>query len=164
MRTAITIVGARTFYLDLDILAQLNLATLLPFGSTGTGYFSVGTTTSLAFVPLYTASYNIDSNGKIIVVMISLTMFSNNSANGESKFQVSGDGGVTFVDVTNTIPTGLDQARIGAGLWITEVQPGTDVLKKLQFRVMGRSTNGALATINVRDDSHIVFIFNKKII
>lgn len=156
--------GARTVSLDLDILSQFHSAALLPFGSTGTGYFTVGTTASAVFVPLYTATYNIDTNGKIIVVMISLTMYSNNSANGESKFQVSGDGGVTFVDVTNTIPTGLDQARIGAGLWITEIQPGTDVLKKLQFRVMGRSTNGAPATINVRDDSHIEFILNKKII
>lgn len=156
--------GARTVSLDLDLLAQLNLATLLPFGSVGTGYFTVGTTTSAVFVPLYTATYNIDTNGKIIVIMINLSMFSNNSANGESKLQVSGDGGATFVDVTNTIPTGLDQARVGAGLWITEIQPGTDVLKKLQFRIMGRSTNGALATIIVRTDSHIEFIINKKII
>ena len=159
-----TIVGARTVWLSLDLLAQLNSVTLLPFGSTGAEYFTVGTTASAVFVPLYTATYNVDTNGKIIVIMIYLSMFSNNSANGESKLQVSGDGGVTFVDVTNTIPTGLAQARVGAGLWIPEVQPGTDVLKKLQIRVMGRSTNGALATIIVRTDSYIEFILNKKII
>lgn len=164
MRSTITIVGARTVSLDLDLLAQLNKATLLPFGSTGTGYFTVGTTNSATFESLFTAKYNVDTNGKIIVVMINLTMYSNNSANGESKLQISGDGGATFVDVTNTIPTGLDQARIGAGLWITEIQPGTDILKKLQFRIMGRSTNGALATIIVRTDSHIEFILNKKIV
>lgn len=153
--------GARTVSLVLDLLAQLNLATLLPFGSTGSEYFAAGTTTNVAFEPLYTATYTVDTNGRIIVVEISLTMYSSNSANGESKLQVSGDGGNTFVDVTNAIPTGVDQARIGAGLWITEVQPG---LNKLQFRVVGRSTDGLLATINVRTDSHIDFVLNKKII
>jgi len=156
-----TIVGARTVKFSLDLLAQLNLATLLPFGASE--YLTVGTTTSGVFVTLYTATYNVDSNGKIVVVMINLSMFSNNSANGESKLQVSGDGGATFVDVTNAIPTGLDEAREGAGLWITEIQPGTDI-KKLQFRIMGRSTNGALATINTRVDSFIEFLLNKKII
>jgi len=156
-----TIVGARTCSLSLDLLAQNNLATLLPFGSSGSEYFAVGTTMNAAFEPLYTATYTVDTNGKIIVIDISLTMYSSNSANGESKLQVSGDGGTTFVDVTDTIPTGVDQARIGAGLWITEIAPG---LNKLQFRVVGRSTNGLLATINLRTDSFIDFVINKKII
>jgi len=145
----------------LDLLGQLNSATLLPIGSTGFEYFTVGTTTNAAFEPLYTAKYTIDTNGKIIVVMIDLLMYSNNSANGESKLQVSGDGGLTFVDVTNTIPTGLAQARVGAGLWIPEIQTGPD---KLQFRVVGRSTDGAPATIQVRTYSDIRLVINKKII
>jgi len=154
-------VGARTVWMVLDLLGQLNSATLLPIGSTGFEYFTVGTTTNAVFEPLYTATYTIDTNGKIIVVMIDLLIYSNNSANGESKLQVSGDGGLTFVDVTNTIPTGLAQARVGAGLWIPEIQTGPD---KLQFRVVGRSTNGALATIQIRTYSDIRLVINKKII
>lgn len=159
-----TIVGARTVWLSLDLLAQLNSTTLLPFGSTGAEYFTVGTTTSVAFAPLtppYIAKYTIDTNGKIIVVSIYLSMFSNNSANGRSKLQVSGDGGGTWKDVTNEIPTAV-QGRIGAGLWITEVLPGLDML---QFQVVGWSTTApAPATIIVRTDSYIEFILNKKII
>ena len=169
MRSTITIVGARTVRFILFFLSQLNSANLLPFGSIGTEYFTVGTTTSMVFVPLvppppnapYTATYTVDTDGHIIVVMIQLSiMFSNNSANGESKLQVSGDGGVTFVDITNAIPTGVGQSRSGSGLWIPEIQAG---INKLQFRVVGRSTDGALATINVRTDTEIVIVINKKI-
>lgn len=160
MKTTETIVAQRAVRITLDMLAQFNGATVLALGTSGSEYGTIGTTSSLTYVPLFTAQYTVDTNGFIKVLDIRPDMFSNNSANGISKLQISGDGGTTFVDITGDIGTGLDLRFTGPGQWIHTIQAGTN---QLQFRILGKSTNGAVATIRVRNDSFIYFVFNKTI-
>lgn len=150
-----------TIRVDLDLLAQFNNANIIPIGTLSTTYTDVGTTTSTSFVTLFTNQYTIDINGVIDVVDIFVDITTNNTTNGRLKMQISGDGGSTWVDITNEMAGGTGIRRTGPGLWINNVLTG---LNKLQIRVLGRSADGLLATLRVRNNSFFYFIFNKKII
>lgn len=110
---------------------------------------TIGTTSSLIYVTLHTATYTIDNVGSILIAYIFIQIVTNNSANGQCKLQVSGDGGTTFVDVTGNIGAGANLNTGGVGLWISSINIGAN---KFQLRVQGRSTDDALATIKIRND------------
>lgn len=121
-------------------------------------YIDIGTTSSLVLEPLYTAKYTIDFNGTLVVNSMDLFMFSFNDVNARSVLQVSGDGGNNFVDITDEIPDGIDAGTVGNGLWINSIKIGTD---GLQFRVLGRSTDGNPATVRLDQGSSIGIIIVK---
>lgn len=123
-------------------------------------YVDIGTTSSLSFEDLYTAKYTIDTNGVITLNDVYMFSSSFNDANGVSQIQISGDGGNTFVPMTDETPSGqLD--RVGPGLWITNIQTGND---QFQIKVVGKSTDGLDATIRLDIISYVYIVFNKKII
>lgn len=110
---------------------------------------TIGTTTSLVYETLHTSAYTIDNVGSITIGFIFIQIVTSNSANGECKIQVSGDGGATpFVDITGDIGTVANLNTGGVGLWINNINIGSS---KFQIRVQGRSTNSALATIKIKN-------------
>lgn len=119
------------------------------------------TTSSLTLVPLFTSVYTIDTQGVINVIDVWFDIITDNSTNGRSVFQISGDGGTTFVTMTGEIPSTANLETSGPGLWIRNVSVGTN---QLQIRLSGRSTDGAVATLKVRNDTTFDFIFNKLLI
>lgn len=122
-------------------------------------YINVGTTSSLIYVPLGTIKVTVDMQGIITVYDLTCSLQTNNSANGVCKLQISGDGGNTFTDITNDILGGV-RTRGGVALWINSIQAGID---KLQVRVLGRSSNGNLATIKIYTRSTIQMTLNKRL-
>lgn len=108
---------------------------------------TIGTTSSLVYEELAKVSYTIDTTGAISVINILIDdITTDNSVNAEAKFQISGDGGVTFKDITGNIGAGAALSTTGAGLWINSIDIGVD---KFQIRLLGRSTDGSPATINI---------------
>lgn len=110
---------------------------------------TIGSTSSLTYVTLHTATYTIDNIGTLTLAYVFIQIVTNNSANGECKIQISEDGGSTFVDMTGDIGAGSNLNTGGYGLWISGINIGAN---KLQLRVLGRSTDGASATIKIRND------------
>lgn len=153
--------------LKIAVIAPLTTRTVLRLTSqkhgtsilTSTVYESF-TTTSLTLVPLYTAIYTVDTQGIIDVVDVWLDLITNNSANARCTVEISGDGGTTYIPMTTEVPSGLDLETKGPGLWVTGVSIGTNQLK---IRIKGRSTDGLTATINIRNDSTMDIIFNKRL-
>ena len=155
MKLKIAVVAPLTTRVFLFLMSQKHGTATL----TSTVYESF-TTTSLVLVTLFTATYTIDTQGVIDVIDEWLDIITDNSANGRCTVEISGDGGATFIPVTTEVPDGANLETMGPGLWITGVNTG---LGQLKIRIKGRSTDGALATIKIRNDSTMDFIFNKRL-
>ena len=155
MKLKIAVIAPMTTRTVLRLMSQKHGVAIL----TSTVYEAF-TTTSLVLVPLYTAIYTIDTQGVVNVVDVWLNMTTNNSANGRCTVEISGDGGATYIPVTTEVPDGADLGTTGPGLWITGVTARTNFLK---IRIKGRSTDGLTATVNIRNDSTMDIIFNKRL-
>lgn len=138
---------SRTF---IQITAGKQATSPLDLYSITAGDVVIGSTSSTDFVVLYTSQQTIDVNGKIVPFDINLIMITDNDANGECKIQISGNGGTTYVDMTDEIPE-ISFVQ-GSGAWITSIDTGEN---KLRMRVLGRSTDGNPATIRIWGDSFI---------
>lgn len=125
-------------------------------GSTDKTFLEIDTT-SMVFVELASASYTTDKDRAVSVLNLYLFTMYNNSLNGRCKLQISRDGGTTWVDMTDTVLDGFFEGREGPGLWINTINPGDNQLK---IRLMGLSTDGANATIRLRQDSSLDVTLN----
>lgn len=157
--TDVAVITPTTVRATFDLMAKNQGSSQL----TGVGayYVTLASVADTSFAVVLSGSITIDTNGVITIINLFLSMFTNNTVAGESKLQISGDGGVTWVDVTNAIGIGLDINRTGPGLWISSIQTGTN---KFRFRILGRSTTGALSLIRLRSDSILQIVYNKTII
>lgn len=156
MKLKIAVVAPLTNRVDLYFMAQKHGTSILTLAT----LYESFTTTSPALETLYTATYTMDTQGFIDVIVVWLYLVTDNSANGRCTAEISGDGGVTFIPMTTEVPDGAGLVTRGPGLWITSINTGTN---KLQIRIRGRSTDGALATIKIRNDAIIDIIFNKRL-
>ncbi len=156
MKLKIAVVAPLTNRVDLYFMAQKHGTSILTLAT----LYESFTTTSPALETLFTATYTMDTQGFIDVIDVWLHLVTDNSTNGLCTADISGDGGATFIPMTTEIPSVVTLETTGPGLWITCIETGTD---KLQIRIKGRSTDGALATINIRNDSVIDIIFNKRL-
>lgn len=154
----------------IGVIAPTTTRSLLNFGGFNagatipvvTGFIIVNTflelnTSSLIFVELASASYTVDKDRAVSVLNLYLSTIYDNNVNGRCKLQISGNGGTTWVDMTNTVLGGITETRTGPGLWITTINPGDNQLK---IRLMGLSTDGASATIKFRQDSFLDVTLN----
>lgn len=156
MKLKIAVIAPMTTRTVIRLMSQKHGTAIL----SGLTVYESFTTSSLVLVPLFTAIYTIDTQGVIDVIDVWLFLTTDNSANGRCTVEISGDGGATFIPVTTEVPDGADLGTTGPGLWISSVNIGTN---QLQIRIMGRSTNGAVATIKIRNDSTMDIIFNKRL-
>jgi len=153
--------------LKVSVIAPLTTRTVLRLMSQKQGTDSLTSvvylsfpTSSLVLETLFTAMYTIDTQGIVDVIDVWLDLRTDNSTNGVCTVEISGDGGTTFIPITTEIPSTLDLQTKGPGLWITGVNIGAN---QLQIRIRGRSIDGLAATINIRSDSTMDIIFNKRL-
>lgn len=147
---------SRTYRLD---FAQLQGISIL---SSDTN-ITVGTTDSLTYVTLATLSYTIDRSGTLDVESILFKVITNNDTNGVCKFQISGDGGTNFIDITGDIESGANLETSTIGLWISSVNPGNN---KCRIRILGKSTDSNNTNIKINtnylgNDSYGLLTINK---
>lgn len=145
-------------------LSDIQSDTPLGFDTIGGSFYTVGTTSSLDYVTLYTKTYTIDYNGKLTILgmyletTLDITFF---NGNGICKAQISGDGGNNFSDITDDIigDPALFVIRNGIGKWINNINTGPD---QLQLRILGKSADGNPATIKLDRYSYFEILYNKK--
>lgn len=156
MRSIIGVISPTTTTLRL-LFGQAQDSVILP----SSFMVLLGTTSSLVYVPIFTATYTIDISGIISVVNMFFDIITYNDLNAVSKLQVSGDGGTTFVDVTGDIGSTFGLETGGSGLWLNTIQVGTN---KYQIRMLGKSTDGNPANIIADTASKHLLKINKKLI
>lgn len=157
MKTSVIPITPTTIRIQIYITSQNNGTAALT--DTSLSYIDLPTS-NIAFEQLLLFQATVDFNGVISVLDMFVDMFSDNSANAVSKLQVSGNGGTTWIDVTDEIPTGLDVERAGSGIWIPSINTGSN---KFRIRLVGKTTGGA-ATVRISQDSYMIVIINKKVI
>lgn len=130
------------------------------------------TTNSIVFVEAWSEDINFEPNNSVSVISIYAELIwrsaiANVAANSESYIEMSGDGGATWVPVTDTFSNNntditlgsSTRARRGVGLWITTVVTGAN---QLQFRLMHRTTNAAhQSSAQIRSDSYVRITYRK---
>lgn len=139
----------------------------------GTGVLTGGTVTlfnlpdvtSESYVTVFSASIGIEDVGFLEVLSLFLDLFWQVRGKGNTRWQVSGNGGLSFVTIhefTSDFDTGgvfsATQECAGTGTWLTDsVQPGIDILPgddKFQIRLQSRITAGSGSTVSSKlDDS-----------
>ena len=161
-------------------IQPLNELIVYPAGIT------MGTTTisdsgiSPAYAPSHTATANISANTVGWTASINLSeasllyiaslfiefewqsRFNANSGSGassQSKIQISGNAGTTWVDLTdtftNTATSLTTQIRAGTGKWLTQINRGSN---QLQFRLIhgvGSNDGTSQSIVQIRTNSYI---------
>lgn len=146
-----SVIHATSAYILISASAQAQGSNPL----TGSPIVLGSTSSSTTFVEILTSKYTVDTEGIIEVGEIFVNIVTSNGfnsgTNAVSKYQISGDGGNNFIDLTTGIPSVLPGppfygvlATSGRGKWIDNIEVGPD---KLQLRVLGKSTDGHPATI-----------------
>ena len=115
--------------------------------------------------PAWIENFDFEQNGTITVISIyaELHWAQKQTGGGTSyvKIQISGDGGCTWVDMTDnvaeTTSSYVDKTRIGVGRWITSITAGTN---KLQLRACqwGGTTS---SEFKLREDSYLRITYRK---
>lgn len=158
----------------------LNEVIVYPAGITlGTATIS-DNGTSPAYTSAHTATANISSNTVGWTASVSLSeanilniasffiefewqsRFNANSGNGassQSKVQISGNAGTSWVDLTdtftNTATSLTTQIRAGTGKWLTQINKGAN---QLQFRLIhgvGSNDGTSQSIVQVRSNSYV---------
>jgi hypothetical protein len=107
--------------------------------------------------PAWTEDYNIDQNGTLNLISIfynlewqqKFTVGAGAGTTTSVKWQISGDGGGSWVDVTDSVTensaTYIDKQRMGAGLHITSITGGAN---QLQMRLCSWTDDaGGVSTV-----------------
>lgn len=149
MKLLVAVIHPVSVFLPFEVYAKANGDKVLVDPGAGNPSITLlGTTSSTTFEPVFTAKYTIDTEGIIDIGEIRFDVITfngfNTGLNAESIYQISGDGGQTFTDVTTAINSTQGIETIGQGKWIDNVEIGLD---KLQIRVLGRSTDGNPASM-----------------
>ena len=130
-------------------------------------------TTSSTYTTAWSESVNFEPSGTSTIVAIYAefewqTRFVDNSgsaASSVSKIQISGNGGSSWVDMTdeftNTATSYTNRVRIGVGQWISTVAAGSN---QLQIRLVHRTNTGSSADASnaqIRVNSYLRISYRK---
>lgn len=144
-------------YLPIYFTAPLNGTngkSPLTAGSTSAS-FTLPSVSSSEFTTIFEYARTLEDIGSLEVLDIYLGAAFKCTGNGYIRFQVSGDGGQTFVTMAETsTPTLLPPDSFsGAGSWIPLVESGDN---KLIIRCQTRATPGPVSTV-LYDNSLVIF-------
>ncbi len=117
--------------------------------------------TSESYVTVFSSSIGIEDVGFLEVLSLFVDLFWQVKGNGRTRWQVSGDGGLSFVTIHEFADFNLGVftavERSGTGTWLTDsVQPGIDILPgddKFQIRLQSRVAAGSGSTLSTKLDS-----------
>ena len=130
-------------------------------------------TTSSTYTTAWSESVNFEPSGTSTIVAIYAefewqTRFVDNSgsaASSVSKIQISGNGGSSWVDMTdeftNTATSYTNRVRIGVGQWISTVAAGSN---QLQIRLVHKTNTGSSADASnaqIRVNSYLRISYRK---
>lgn len=108
--------------------------------------------------------HRVEDVGSLDVLSILFGAFFSYIGNGSIRWQISGDGGTTFVTIAEgsfNVGVFTNDIVFGSGLWITSIQPGNN---KLQIRMQVKSTLGGVVSTFIEDDSAIFLTYRKKVL
>jgi len=167
MKSTVAVISPTSNRLLLDIASQFNGSTELITGTAAYDILVAENFTNTDFEQKLIFKLTIDTFGTINIVNIRLEYLGvlagvSDGIKMECKLQISGDGGITWVNITDTIVSNNDtiQKRAGPGLWISSIDTGTE---KLQIRLVARSTDETPVDLYIRSESHIYIIYNKTV-
>lgn len=125
--------------------------------------YALPTVNSNVFTTILSVSRRVEDVGNIELISIGFFCDVTYTGNGSLKWEISGDGGITWVPFAQGnfnvgIPT--PDSFLGAGLWITNIQPGDN---KLQVRLQALANAGNVDVIIV-DDTVLNISYRKKIL
>lgn len=135
--------------------------------------FDLPDVTSETYVTVFSASIGIEDVGVLEVLSLFVDLFWQVKGNGRTRWQVSGDGGLSFVtihefaDFNLAVFTAVE--RGGTGTWLTNsVQAGVDILpgdNKFQIRLQSRVAAGSGSTLSSKldDRSFLSLQYRRKI-
>ena len=91
---------------------------------------------------------------------------SGNSTASVSKWQISGNGGTTWIDVTddftNTSTSYVARIRAGAGRWVSSITSGSNMLQiRLVHWLNGNSAGAAASQGQARSNSYLRLTYRK---
>ena len=130
--------------------------------------------TSESYETVFSVSIGLEDVGIIEVLSLFLQLYWQVKGKGRTRWQVSGDGGLSFVTIHefadfDTLGLFESNQRGGSGTWLTDsVQPGIDILPgddKFQIRLQSRITAGSGSTLSSKldDRSFLYFQYRRKI-
>lgn len=115
------------------------------------------------FTTIHSVSHTIEDVGNIEILTAGITIDFSYNGNGSMRVQLSGDGGLTWNTAAsadfNVGVLALD-FLLGAGTWITSINPGTN---KLQLRIQALANAGTV-NITIFDDSEFRVAYRKKVL
>lgn len=145
-----------------DLLASLRDAATIPAGQTNANFDMVDVTAT-EYQTLFTAKYFLEDVGSIEVLDLRLSAFFSEKGNGSLRWQISGDGGITFLTMAegsfNQVGFLADNA-FASGVWLSTIEPGTD---KLQIRFQAKAVAGIVST-KINDGSTFRICYRKKVL
>lgn len=138
--------------------------------------FDLPDVTSESYVTVFSASIGIEDVGVMEVLSLFVDLFWQVKGKGNTRWQVSGNGGLSFVTIhefTVDFDTlgvfSATQERTGTGTWLTDfVQHGVDILPgddKFQIRLQARITAGSGSTVSSKldDRSYLSLQYRRKL-
>lgn len=108
--------------------------------------------TSNNYQTIFTYSIGFEDVGIISVFSLFFDLRWSVNGNGATRWQISGDGGITFTTITEilfNVGVLTAQRRQGSGLWITSFNTGND---KFQVRLQAKANAGTVNT-TIRDST-----------
>lgn len=120
--------------------------------------------TSLTYQTVFLFQHRLEDVGFLEVMSIFVGAFFSYNGYGSIRWQISGDGGSTFVTIVEgsfSVGVLTNELVSGSGLWITSIQPGTNML---QIRMQVKSTSGGVVSTFIEDDSAIILTYRKKVL
>ena len=122
--------------------------------------------TDTSYHTVFLFQHRVEDVGSLEVMTIFFGAFFSYNGYGSIRWQISGDGGITFVTIAEgsfTVGTVVftNDVVSGSGLWITSIQPGDN---KLQIRMQVKSTSGGVVSTFIEDDSAIFLTYRKKVL
>lgn len=146
----------------IDLVASINGALTIT-GGTITKAFSLPDVTSTEYQNVFAVSYKLEDVGSIEVLSIFFLGVFQYNGNGSLRWQISGDGGNTFVTIgEGSFNVGVltADAMSGVGLWITSISPGDN---KLKIRMQAKAAAGTVQT-TIRNDTAMILVYRKKVL
>lgn len=120
--------------------------------------------TSNIYTTILSNSYRVEDVGFIEMLSMFTALGWNMLGNGQWRWQVSGDGGTTWVTLTEvTSNTGVFTTvnRGGAGLWLSSIDIGAN---KFHVRFQTRAVAGTVSTQILDTSSFIRLLYRKKVL
>lgn len=151
-------------YAEIEFTTALQGTTPLTPGSPwGTNIFLLPGVNVNVFTTILSGSYKLEDIGTLDVMDIRLSVQFYYLGDGSIRFQLSGDGGTTWVtcgqDNFNVGAWTFD-AFYGSGMWLPSIQSGNN---KFQFRLQTLA-NAGIVWIYIIDNSSTIIQYRKKVL